>query len=179
LYGQDFREDPERGHPAFRGGWLGKVTKESGSDLATRFFMKTAYAAHPRAKQRYAADAEGIVYGPDVPFARVYGFAASEGRLAQVRAEWEGHRSNPPEYSWESRSYCTSLVRRSLATAGVPHVVSQRRWEVPERFRMDLDRLTREGKVEKGLRVIGVTTHSWVGSFCWIGRPPQPNPGRE
>jgi len=88
-------------------------------------------------------------------------------------------RTSPPEYSWETRCYCTSLVRCSLATAGVATIVSLRRWEVPERFRMDLDRLTQENKVEKGLRVIGVTTHSWAGSFCWIGRPPQPSPGKE
>lgn len=89
LYERDFGEDPEKGHPAFRGGWLGKVTKESATELATRFFMKTAYAAQPRGKQRYAADAEGVIYGPDVPYARVYGFAASQSQRAQVHRQHE------------------------------------------------------------------------------------------
>ncbi|MHB0981686.1 MAG: hypothetical protein ACYC5Q_16765 [Thermoleophilia bacterium] len=174
-----FSREPIDIHPTFLGGWVGRMTKETSSLSATRFFLETSYFNGPRVRRRYDSDVEGIVYGPDIPYARIYGLPSTQPQAVAVRAAWDAYCEHQPEYSWEKRSFCTSLVVQTLLDVGIKGVKPLRRWATPEVFRKSMDRLAEEDLAKKKLAVIGAKKIGMdEAEFYWIHRLPQ-NPTAE
>lgn len=143
-------------HPAFLGGWIGLVLKETSSLNAERFLAIVTNAIMDPSASLYQFEG-GVLTGPNVPRLAAYGLSVDSDCVQRLGAACRAAHLNPPEYSFRRHCFCTPLVAHTLRDAGV-HSFEDAPTRRPEEFRKWLDRLsTAPGSVVayKQTRTIG------------------------
>lgn len=126
-------------HPAFLGGWIGLVHKETSSFNAGRFLAMMTDALVDPAASEYRFEG-GVLVGPNVPRLAAYGLSLDPDCVERLKSACDDAHRNPPEYSFHRHCFCTPLVAHMLNDAGAQSF-DDAPVKRPEDFRKWLDQL--------------------------------------
>ena len=126
-------------HPAFLGGWIGVVLKETSSLNAERFLAIVTNAVIDPSSHAYRFE-RGVLTGPNVPRVAAYGLNIDPECVDRLGYACRAAHAYPSEYSFRRHCFCTPLVVNTLRDAGLDSF-QDAPTKRPEGFRKWLDQL--------------------------------------